>query len=277
MTKEIFRPNILYDNLFVKRKEKEIFDLLSKGLYSISENVKCIIEDAKILVRAKKYTRTDFLVATANEEIAKAYIILDMCRLNVDNKESILRKLCGAFYNHTIKYAYYTIYNSGFLLDDMKEVCDIFRAKIKKLWPGDEVTPDMPHDTYFTRDSNLYVDFIDYDQKWSIPGPDDYHAYKYDGSSRGYNSLTETKKALDMLTYTRDNGLFNLEILVLFNAYFKNFYFNEHKNKKDLLNLYKKIALDIENKYSITKEIFCNSVLTRWPLYYCLEKNSTKE
>lgn len=55
----------------------------------------------------------------------------------------------------------------------------------------------MPHDTYFSREMPLYVDYIEYDQKWSIPS-DDSESH-YFTKSIGLDSLSVLKKSIIQL------------------------------------------------------------------------------
>jgi AbiV family abortive infection protein len=98
--------NLLYENLFVRRDRASALRVISEGLNCFAENASSLLNEAKILADAQKKARAVFLVATANEEIAKSYILLDACRLNFTSHEAPLKKICRAFYGHIEKYAY---------------------------------------------------------------------------------------------------------------------------------------------------------------------------
>jgi predicted nucleic acid-binding protein len=65
--------NQLYQNLFERRAPAETLDILSRGLDAVTANAGRLIEDATLLVNAQRYGSASFMLATANEEMAKSY------------------------------------------------------------------------------------------------------------------------------------------------------------------------------------------------------------
>jgi hypothetical protein len=90
---------LLYENLFIRRDDTETIETLSQGLQAVHLNAARLIKDVELLVSAERYASASFLLATADEEIAKFYILADMCRLDFSRHQSILKRLCQAFYS----------------------------------------------------------------------------------------------------------------------------------------------------------------------------------
>ena len=77
-----------------------------------------------------------FLLTTAREEVGKAFIMLDMCRLDFARHQSVLRRLCTAFYSHIEKQAYFdTLQFEG--LQSFAHVAEWWRVEMIKWFPGD--------------------------------------------------------------------------------------------------------------------------------------------
>jgi AbiV family abortive infection protein len=96
----------LFENLFAKPSRDESLQIISQGLAAFADNAGRLLEDASILLKAERLASSQFLITTADEEMAKSYILLDACRLDLAHHTSVLRRLCRAFYDHIIKYAY---------------------------------------------------------------------------------------------------------------------------------------------------------------------------
>ena len=100
---------ILYKNLFTELDHSGTLNRISDGITAIINNVNRLLEDVEILAKSNKYASAGFLLTTADEETAKVYILLDMCRLDFIRHENYLKNLCRGFYDHVVKYAYKTI------------------------------------------------------------------------------------------------------------------------------------------------------------------------
>ncbi len=119
-----------------------------------------------------------------------------MCRLDFGRYESVLRKLCQAFYDHIAKHAYVealTFTN----IKSMNDAKDVWQNAVKRWWLGsyEDGEPDMPHETYFDREMPLYVDSGDYDQKWLLPADSGQRAHFE--PFLGRTPLSEAHKLLD--------------------------------------------------------------------------------
>ena len=67
---------VLFEFLFGGNAEKA-FGRLSEGIVVILGNAQKLIDDATVLVEAKRFERASFLIATAEEEMGKVYILLE--------------------------------------------------------------------------------------------------------------------------------------------------------------------------------------------------------
>src|SRR3989338_726484 len=90
----------LFDSLFQERNDQETIHIISAGLIAILNNANRLMADVTLLAEAERYSTATFLLTTADEEMAKSYILIDMCRLDFQTYQSVLRRLCQAFYNH---------------------------------------------------------------------------------------------------------------------------------------------------------------------------------
>jgi len=232
--------NLLYRSIFENNDDSTIIKLISDGLNSVLINASKLIRDVELLVDHDRYSSARFLLTTADEEIAKSYIFLDMCRLDFKKYESVLRSLCRAFYDHVFKHAYNKIHRFG-RIHDLSHAREIWEVEITKWWPNNNIEsgePNMPHDTYFSREMPLYVDYIDYDQRWSVPR--DERESSYFKSTIGIDSLDKSKKVLEKLQWSHNCGFYDPNILSVFHTEFKKYYIKDDFDKDHLIKIYKK-------------------------------------
>lgn len=269
--------NLLYKNLFVRRDRVSALSVISEGLSCFAENASSLLDEAKILADAQKKARAIFLVTTANEEIAKSYILLDTCRLDFTSHEAPLKKLCQAFYGHIEKYAYNkTIRFSPIFRDSQNipwhNISAIFKDALVRWWPSGDIEsgePDMPHNTYWERETNLYVDFSDYAQSWIVPIPEN-PRYEF-GEPTGDDPYSKSRVALNRLLYTRDEKLYNADALDILNEVFRKFFINEKTNEEQIIRLYTAVMAKLEEKLGISAKKCKKSALMEWPLYHFLQ------
>ena len=96
----------LFENLFTGLEHEETLKRISDGINAVITNAERLLQDVELLVKSDRYASSGFLLATADEEMAKVYILLDMCRLDFTKHENTLKHLCRAFYEHVAKFAY---------------------------------------------------------------------------------------------------------------------------------------------------------------------------
>lgn len=259
----------LYKNLFENRDREQTLELISKGLYAILENADRLVKDVLLLVGAKRYASAAFLIANADEEMAKSYIILDACRLEFSRHQSLLRRLCQAFYSHYAKHAYNEVVRWP-RLHDMDHVKEVWEADIIRWYPSssdpESVEPDFPHDTVFEREMPLYVDLIEYDQEWHTPQD---NTWKFLFETRlGNGLLSKSKKAIARLRTTSELGLFNANCLSILNEVFRDQIINHKTTTNELYRIYREVAERFEKERDIPQKKFYSSALAEWPLYY---------
>ena len=254
----------LYENLFSGLEFEAILKRISDGIHAVISNSGRLLEDVEILLDSERFASAGFLLATADEEMAKAYILLDMCRLDFYKHENILKHLCRAFYEHVAKFAYNEIVRFPFSFRDMEHVKEMWLAEITRWWPsGYEFgEPDFPHDTYFLRELPLYADFIEFDQKWHIPNRHT-SRYRFDRDFEE-NSFSSSKKALKKLTDSEKLGFFSPECLQILNGIFKKYFLSGNTEIEKLFGLYRKVKDKIADHL---KEEFERSALNQVPLY----------
>lgn len=198
--------------------------------------------------------------------MAKSYILLDLCRLDPTKHETVLKGVCRAFYDHVPKHAYNRIArHTGFR--SMEHVGEIWETEVTKWWPADDPTePDMPHDTYFTREMPLYVDFVDYDQDWFVPNSETRR--EIFETWFGTDALAESGKALERLKGTSEAGLFRAQCLAILNRAYRTQYVSSRTSTETVSRLAERAAELTEREEGISRERYIGSALDEWPLYH---------
>jgi len=261
------RDKGLYECLFNNKNSDQSLLLLAEGIDSIQENASRLIKDIDLLIANKRYPSAVFLLATADEEIAKAYILLDMCRVDFSRHESTLKKLCQAFYNHVTKHAYNkVIRHKGFL--EFKQVKAFWETEMVQWWPAGLETgePDMPHDTYFNRELPLYVDFIPYNGSWNCPNECD--SAMMIGESLGLSRLLDLKVALNQLQETHNASFFKPKSLAMLNEIFSKQYVSDKTSTIEIHQLHENLASRLCSSLGISAKDYYDSALCQWPLYH---------
>lgn len=258
----------MYKNLFTELDHSGTLSRISDGITATITNANRLLEDVEILVKSNKYASAGFLLATADEEMAKVYILLDMCRLDFGRHENYLKKLCRGFYNHVVKYAYRTIIEPIRSYHDMKHVREFWLAETTRYWPSgfESGEPDFPHDTVFHRELPLYVDFIDYDQVWHIPD-NTFNSYRFE-KMIGEDAISKSKKFLKRIKDSANKGFFEKEILSIINEDYKKQIISEKTTTNKIQKIYKKIQSRMPTDVQAD---FKESSLCEWPLYYFVE------
>ena len=255
----------LFDNLFEHREYAETLLSLSEGIAAIEENASRLIDDALLLLNEDRWTSGRFLLSTADEEIAKSYILMDMCRLDFSRHQSVLKRLCTAFYDHVYKYAYNVVTQSNDI-HNMVEARREWASSVER-WasmPSEENDePELLHDTFFLREVLLYIDFLDSDQRWSDPKADTAE-YTY---SMGVG-ITGSQAALDRLRKSRDLRLYARESLSIMNSEFKKHYITEKTPTELVKSIHRKTAQQISSELGISIDSYYESPLNAWPLYH---------
>src|SRR5437899_2199502 len=109
------RGKQLFENLFPAGRSLEAtLEIISRGILATINNAGRLLNDARILFDAERFASGQFLLATSSEEISKAYILVDACRLDFFARRDKLLDLCSAFYSHEAKYAYQKVLNYAY-------------------------------------------------------------------------------------------------------------------------------------------------------------------
>ena len=262
------RHKILYDQLFNRRTGAESLGVVSLGIGACASNTARLLEDVKLLVEMGSYASATFLTTTATEEIAKCYILIDACRLDLSRHQSVLQRLCHAFYDHFAKHAYYKIHRFP-RVRTMEQVKQFWEAEVTRWWPGGDPEsgePDMPHSTYFHRELPIYVDFSDYSGTW-IPPENTSHKYLFDESG-GLNVLASAAEMLDRIKKAEGLGLLAADCLSILNDTFRSLYITEATPFDNVRRLERRVAERIEQETGIPGKETLNSPITGWPLYH---------
>lgn len=257
----------LYKNLFGDPPLSTTLQLVTQGIAASWRNADRLLSDSQALVDAGRLSSARFLLTTAREELAKPYILIDACRLDHQKHESVQRRLCQAFYDHISKHAYLKVLNFT-NLHSMSDAKAIWDTEVKRWWPAEpeDGEPDMPHDTYFGREFPLYVDFIDYDQQWSLPTDSDqnYHFEELFGET----PLSEVEKLIKPWREADAGGLCTPEILGIMNDVFQAHYLRETSTHSEIIRLYERAADRVEAETDSSAEFFMESPFVEWPLYH---------
>ncbi|MBI3571580.1 MAG: AbiV family abortive infection protein [Gammaproteobacteria bacterium] len=259
--------NLLFKNLFGECAPDESFERVASGLSAIRRNAERLLSDARFLVGSERFSSARFLLTTAREEIAKSYILVDMCRLHLENHGSVLRRLCKAFYDHISKHAYLKVCEFP-NINSMSDVRTIWENETQRSWPGsiENGEPDMPHDTVFNREFPLYIDYGDYDQEWLLPSDSD-EAF-YFTEMFGKTPISETEKLIEEWRKADSIGVCSPKILAILNAVFKEYYIRENTTREQLVRLYEQVAEHVMRETGIQREAFMDSPFVHWPLYH---------
>ncbi len=257
----------LFEAIFINRQRDQSIELIAKGIIALIQNASRLYKDASILIENSRWTGAKIFLTTADEEMAKVYILIDCCRLDFIRHYSVLKKLTDAFYDHTIKHAYmHVIRNSD--QDNIKEILADWRHSIEH-WEEsvdeDGGEPISYHETHFTREIPLYIDFDFFDQCWTKPAS---NLAEY-SQSMGYGQ-TWVEEDLEFLERSQKDGLFSVDVLTIFNEEFKKNYINEKTAINTVKRLNEKIAAKLENLTGIKAELYDRSALNKYPLYHLL-------
>jgi AbiV family abortive infection protein len=257
----------LFKNLFGGCPPDASFELVAQGVSASRRNAERLLSDTRLLFEAARLSSARFLLTTTREELAKSYILVDTCRLDLKKHESVLRRLCRAFYDHIAKHAYLEVLEFPNInsMSDAKAIWDI---EVKRWWPAgpEDGEPEMPHDTYFDREYPLYIDFGDYDRRWLVPTDSDQNAHFME--MFGKTPLSKTEKLIEPWRKADLIGLSSPKVLAILNAIFKKHYVREDATRDQLARLYQQVAERVGQVTGISPESFMASPFVQWPLYH---------
>ncbi len=258
--------DLLFKNLFEERTATESFELIAEGISASYKNADRLLLDAQYLIEGGRLSSARFILTTAREEIAKSYILLDICRLDWKRYNPVLRRLCRAFYNHISKHAYVEVLDFA-NIHSIADVKDLWEIEVRRLWPApfESGEPDMSHDTFFDRELPLYIDYGDYDRCWLVPTDSEEKTYfKIAGEKR----FSQIERRIEAWKRAESIGICSPQVFAILNTVFKKHYLREDATQMKLYRLYERSAQCVSQETGITADLFMDSPIIQWPLYH---------
>ena len=240
------RNKQLYEAIFENNSDEAIIEILSDGIKACYESAKRLRDDARKLIETKSFSTAGFLIATADEEIAKIYILMDMARLKFSKHESILRRLCKAFYDHLDKHIYFQI---G--LESWSNIAEIIeRIKIERSNDYYEIDdydfdthevlgPPIPNQAVTRREWRLYVDYSKIAKIWTKPILEQRSFI----TSLVTEELRDTESLLQLLDDAYAISLFDKDCLVILHEEFSKLLINANTTNEQIEQVLQKIIM----------------------------------
>ncbi len=274
MSRKPAPKELLAKNLGDGESSNVSFQRTAEGIRACHYNSRRLLNETQQLIDAGLFASARFLFTSAKEELAKAYILVDICRLDVKMHKDAFGKLCGAFYSHISKHAYLAILNYTYL-DEFDDVKRAWEAEVNEWWPSEPESevPDLPHDTCFGREMPLYCDFVDQDQRWSVPENTDTFFFGPVHNSPPLDN--PTAKLKELLLVWDETLILNArlpEVLKELHAVFRGHYINEKKSWTNLEKLYGRVSIELEQLGIMDQAHFEVSPLVKWPLYHLVRQ-----
>jgi len=257
----------LFEQLFEGKSVEAIAASASEGIEAVMRNVERLLGDIDYLVAGRRAASASFLLATADEEGAKIFILIDACRLDPIRHASVLKGVCKAFYDHRVKYAYNAIrrYPPAF-----NGVATAWRFWTKRWWPEspdpESGEPAMPHDTYFHREMPLYVDWDYYGKRWILPD-NTMDPMRFAGGTEP-SRLDTLRADLKQMKGATAGGLLSPSALLCVNEAWRNTYVNESTTPATLEKVQQQLIADLVARIGAPDETARRSPLLARPLYH---------
>ena len=182
---------------------EERLDSISEGLGLLAEQVETLNGDLALLAEEERRRGLEMLSAHANEEAAKALILLDVVRMGQEDEETVERAL-GYFSSHLARCIYVEVGEMS--PADFAEV----RRLVETMRPSRYL--DGPNDVDWIfrnqllshREESLYVDYVHEEEgdRWVTPATNDEFIFP-----RGTSAVCELVGALHRLGATSRSGL----------------------------------------------------------------------
>jgi AbiV family abortive infection protein len=275
------RTRTFFEVLFGQGDQQRLIALIADAFPVILDHVGALLADTDCLVRGERFARAHFLIATADEELGKCHLLLDCARLDIHKHQSDLKKLSETFYDHIAKYAYMKLWRLGqttktFWWWNMEEALRIFNSDRVRFWKATSASidepptePDMPHNTYFHRERNLYVDINDLGEWWV--SPPSYGCMEFDKSMDRYEVRAQTEDHLRAFEKLRVSGALTEHSLQAMNVIWRGQYVNRSWKREQLNDIWRRTAESAAKVCTSTGDDLLNSPLCFWPCYYALQ------
>lgn len=253
----------LYENLFDHGDRERTLSLIEGALDAIQTNVTRLLDVCELMLQQDRYATASFFLVTADEEIAKSYILVDACRLDMQKHHNVLKGLCRAFYDHFMKHAYFRLQTDEFI-DSMAQAWEFWRIEVKRWWPGsqnpEDGEPDLPSDVFMRRESTLYVDY-DWIGGRFVPPLENSRKYAFE---ERWSELSKTRQAFERMRLTADFGLYDAAVLGALNDVFAPTYIRETTETQVIEGLYRTFTARLGRSLDELRA----SALCAWPLYH---------
>ncbi|HVY78541.1 MAG TPA: hypothetical protein VG898_08560 [Solirubrobacterales bacterium] len=151
---------------------------IAEGLELLVAQVATLEEDLSLLAEAKRWRGLDILSAQADEEAAKALILLDFIRMDQGDDEALARQL-GYFSEHLARCIYVEMAEmSPADFAEVKRLVDPMRASHYLDGPSD-VDWIFRNQLLARREESLYVDYVreEEGERWVTPAANDVFMY----------------------------------------------------------------------------------------------------
>jgi hypothetical protein len=151
---------------------------IAKGLELLAAQVATLEEDLSLLAEAERWRGLDILSAQADEEAAKALILLDFVRMDQGDDEALARQL-GRFSEHLARCIYVEMAEmSPADFAEVQRLVDSLRASHYLDGPND-VDWIFRNQLLARREESLYVDYVHEEEgdRWVTPASNDVFLY----------------------------------------------------------------------------------------------------
>jgi AbiV family abortive infection protein len=210
------------------RAKGELFEFVGNGISACVDNAESLAQDLAVLIEQKRTAAAQFIYATCMEEMGKASILLDMVRADC-RPDGRLKLLCKAFYSHLKKYGYAKTVVVPALR--IRAALDLYRLRLIEYWPNrdpEDGTPDEVADVFAHREWAIYVDWVEYDGRWSSPRDSSLaNLLAGEGISGTAPARREVSQLLAPLLRAKTEGLFSAASLRVIHEEFSPHYISE--------------------------------------------------
>jgi AbiV family abortive infection protein len=151
---------------------------IAEGLELLAAQVANLEEDLSLLAEAERWRGLDILSAQADEEAAKALILLDFVRMDPGDEEALARQL-GRFSEHRARCIYVEMAEmSPADFAEVERLVDSMRASHYLDGPND-VDWIFRNQLLARREESLYVDYVHEEEgdRWVTPASNDVFLY----------------------------------------------------------------------------------------------------
>jgi AbiV family abortive infection protein len=172
----------------LQRAVSERREVLAEGLALLSDNVAALDADIDLLTKAERGRSLSILARQADEEAAKALILLDIGRMDMRDEEGIGRQITH-FYNHLARCIYAEVTQMS--PADFAEV----RRMVDSMRPSHFLDGPEGFEWIFrnrllaAREEGLYVDYVHEEEGDRWVSPADHDRIQFGGPSPAVREL----------------------------------------------------------------------------------------